>query len=106
VIVEIQEEDGVVRASLSAPLDLQAFSVSIGDGTDVAAVAPHLEGTVRFEGADQAWVSCAWLELQAPFRSDEVALDGLRQMFEYARGKGWLDDARGEVAGHVVRRSD
>jgi hypothetical protein len=86
------------RAELVEPLEFTSFSVNL----DAGAVPSSVAGAVRFESAEQAWVSASWLLAQEPYASDPAARDGVEAMIGYARTKGWVDAETGEIAGHVV----
>jgi hypothetical protein len=92
----IQVRDGT--AELVEPLEFRAFSVNLDAGAPPEAV----DGAVRFESAEQAWVSASWLLAQEPYVSDPAAREGVEAMIGYARTKGWVDERTGEIAGHVV----
>ena len=91
--VYIRVSDGA--AELVEPLEFRSFSVRATELTPV-------DGAVRFDSAEQAWVSAAWLLAQEPYASDPAARDGVHQMIDYARTKGWVDEA-GDIAAHIER---
>jgi hypothetical protein len=86
------------QAELVEPLVFTAFSVKL----DAGAAPTPVDGVVRFESAEQAWVSASWLLAQEPYVSDAAAREGVEGMIGYARTKGWVDAETGEIAGHVV----
>jgi hypothetical protein len=100
--VRMANAPGGLVASVDDPLDITSFSLSIDPGVDLDAVR-SLDGPVRLESDEQAWISSAWLLAQEPFASDFEARAGIERMLAYARTRGWVDDERGEIAAHVVR---
>jgi hypothetical protein len=98
VIVRV-DTDG---AALEEPLEFGSFHVELYDGADPLD-RPELSEAVRFESDDEAWVSAEWLRAQPPFVGDASARERLDGMIAYAVDHGWFDDARNEIAAHVVR---
>lgn len=85
--------------TLEEPDDTARFHVLVRGGTDAAMVYGALVDAAagRLEG-DDAWIAVDAVRRMAAGRVSGGWDADLEAMLEYARGKGWLDEA-----GHVIR---
>jgi hypothetical protein len=95
------------RVTLEEPDDTRQFHLAVrggsgGDGSDVAMVYGALVDAAagRLEGSD-AWIGVDAVRRMAAGRVDAGWDDALAAMLEYARSKGWMDDAGNAVKAHV-----
>ena len=94
---------GADFARLSDPEDLTGFAVVLEGDEDPAPAALADGGVLGF--GDHAWVRTdALRRLAGPAATPEWE-QGFAAMLDYARMRGWVDDAQGAVRGHVERRA-
>jgi len=101
MLVELNKREGRWVAGVEHQREFNDFAVTIPSEARGETASISCEG-VKFEG-DQAWVSTRWLAVEAACEEGQPAADFAR-MIDYARARGWYDDARDEVAAHVVFR--
>jgi len=94
---------GADSARLVDAEDLTSFTVVLEGEADPSPEALADGGVLGF--GDHAWVRTdALRRLAGPTATPEWE-DGFATMLDYARSRGWVDDAHGAVRGHVERRA-
>lgn len=88
--------------TLEAPEDTARFHVLVSGGRDAALVYGALVDAAagRLEG-DDAWIAVDAVRRMAAGRVGDRWDADLDAMLEYARGKGWLDEAGHSIRAHV-----
>lgn len=88
--------------SLEEPGDTGGFHVTVRDGTDRALVFGALVDAAagRLDG-DDAWITIDAVRRLAEPQVDSGWDDAFAAMVDYARGKGWLDEATHALRAHV-----
>lgn len=91
--------------TLEEPEDTSRFSVAVHGGTGPADQALVFGALVdaaagRLDGAD-AWITVDAVRRMATGRVGPTWDDDLAGMVEYARTKGWLDEAAHAIRAHV-----
>lgn len=88
--------------TLEEPNDTTRFHVSVAGAQDPARLAEVLAGgDVGWLAGEDAFVRIDTLRSLAAGRVDETWPSEFEKMVEYARGKGWLDDAGDAIQAHV-----
>jgi hypothetical protein len=94
---------GATSARLLEPEDLTSFAVVLEDDVAPGPEALAKGGVLGF--GDHAWVRTDVLRrLAGPAATPEWE-QGFAAMLDYARTRGWVDDAQGAICGHVERRA-
>jgi hypothetical protein len=94
---------GTDSARLVDPEDLTSFAVVLEGDADPSPEALAAGGVLGL--GDHAWVRTdALRRLAGPIATPEWE-GAFAAMLEYARSRGWVDDAHGAVRGHVERRA-
>jgi hypothetical protein len=94
---------GAASARLAEPEDLTTFAVVLEDDVEPGPEALAAGGVLGF--GDHAWVRIDVLRRLAGSVATSEWEDGFAAMLDYARTRGWVDDAQGAVRGHVERRA-
>jgi hypothetical protein len=88
--------------SLEEPEDTRRFHVTVRGGTDPALVFGALVDAAagRLEG-DDAWITVDAIRRLASGRVQPGWDDEFSAMLDYARTKGWLDEATHALQAHI-----
>lgn len=88
--------------TLEEPDDVARFHLAVVGGSDIATVYGALVDAAagRLEG-DDAWIAVDAVRRMADGRVGPAWDDRFAGMLEYARGKGWLDEAGHAIRAHV-----
>lgn len=82
--------------------DFKKFHIEASGRLEHTAVQFTQAGAGRVLNADQAEVSISFIEQQAGSRlQDEIWVQGLKQMLDYALSKGWINAQHQAVIGHI-----
>lgn len=105
VQVDLTSQPPVV--SLEEPDDTKRFHVEVVGGTDVGRLFGALVDAAagRLEGSD-AWIALDAVRRMAAGRVAPDWDERFDAMLEYARTKGWLDEAAHTVRAHVEWRDE
>lgn len=99
--VSLEHHDSGWAASVKRTREFGDFAV------EVTAAPGHDHSQIRCEGVrvdhDEAWVRASWLANAADCRQGEAATR-FQEMLDYAQSRRWYDQARDEIAAHVVNR--
>ena len=88
--------------TLEEPDDCTRFYVAAMGARDPAVLASALDGVViGWLAGDDAFIRTEAVRAMAGGRVGEGWADGFDRMLDYARGKGWLDDAGDAIQAHV-----
>lgn len=101
--VTIRNSEAGLTATLTDRDDFETFAVVLARAISVEPGASSVDGAVRFEDSERAWVDQGWLRTAGRFAEDEVAAANFGQMLEYAVEHGWIDPETDAVAAHVER---
>lgn len=102
--IEVRDEGGTARAILEEPEDLKKFKVTVDGSLSVEALSEALRGIGRTAGRDVVWVHPEAIRRLAAGRVDGAWAVSFGRMIEYARTKGWVDEATGEIRAHCEWR--
>lgn len=88
--------------TLEEPDDVDRFHVAVVGGSDIGTVYGALVDAAagRLEG-DDAWIAVDAVRRMARGRVGPDWDNGFAGMLEYARSKGWLDEAGHTIRAHV-----
>jgi hypothetical protein len=90
------------RVTLEEPADTKRFHVAVVGGSDPGTVYGALVDAAagRLEG-DDAWIGVDAVRRMAAGQVGPEWDDELAAMLEFARSKGWLDEAGHAIRAHV-----
>jgi len=102
VFVQVDLRSAPPAVSLEEPADTKQFHVAVVGGSDVGLVYGALVDAAagRLEDED-AWISIDALRRMASGRVGPAWDGDFAAMLEYARAKGWLDEAGHAIKAHV-----
>ena len=100
--LKVDLADTPPTVTLEEPEDTKRFNVAVAGGTDWAMVFGAMVDAAagRLEG-DDAYVSVDAVRRLAAGRVRDGWDDDLDKMIDYARSKGWYDDASHTIRAHV-----
>ena len=102
--IEVRDEAGKGRAILNEPDDLKRFKVVVDGSLTLEGLSDALRGIGRPAGRDVVWVQPAAIRRLTAGRVDGAWDASFGRMIEYARTKGWVDEATGEIRAHCEWR--
>ncbi|HZQ85220.1 MAG TPA: hypothetical protein VFA83_10300 [Acidimicrobiales bacterium] len=91
MVIIVRDQD----VTLDEPADFKGFKVVVesGDGSGLFAVG-------RLAHRDTAWINADAVRRLAGDAANQQWEEGFAAMLDYAKTKGWLDDA-GDIQAHV-----
>jgi hypothetical protein len=100
VLIDLGSDPPVI--SLEEPEDTRRFQVTVRGGSDPALVFGALVDAAagRLEG-DDAWITVDAIRRLASARVEPGWDDEFSAMLDYARTKGWLDEATHALQAHI-----